>query len=835
MLAFALAATLQVPVVLEYEPFGGLQIRVGPVPIVRGSAFEYKDPRTGATLYSSRWAPKAVTRASDGSVRVTYTGNGGNALGIHDFRPTPTGVKARYQFQWRGAGTVRVESTYALLWGPAVSHGAASFDGGQGTSLSSPMKGSWEDRKVSAGNTAFRFSSPIGTVAVAFQGSTADLYDVRELPVEWAEKSCLFWLGKSGSTINPGETLDVEAEWSVSPQWHVPGRAEPVALKPVQTPHAKEPSDRPSVIVPRPRSWTPTSGQLILGGDGNGEWSAMLADRTARKFRTATVTTCPVNVSPDAAVSGPESYRLTVKPDGVAVSANGTAATVRAVETLAKLVRPVQGRLAVPCGVVDDGPVVSWRGVHFFSGPDPNGFQRDLVENVLGPLAFNRAVVECERTRWAVLGRSTPSTWASPTDVKSLFEVLRAQGIEPIPLVQSLGHMDWLLTGERSALAVRPETPYVLDVRKKPARDLVVSVWEEAVDILKPRTVHFGLDETDVRGMPDDPTLATRLWEAQVPELVQWARKKSHRTMFWGDMLLAPGQAPDACHGKDGEQGARRHVAAKGLGTVADWHYASFDDPARYTSLPTWRSKGYEPVAASWWRPKNVRAHTLAAIKAGAGTLQTTWAGYAMDERAALREARQGAAYVLAADYSWSGRTETPDKLGYDPLDVFCDSLWRPRRCVADEAGQLWEDPRSGRKGSAKIGETRFSIVGPWTLWTPLSRDGASGTGTIEFTLGTEVRDVCFAADCVAWEDEAAPVARISVEAEDGTKTSVDVLYGADVRAPEDERTVLRYRSAKGLSSIEVHLDGPGQRIRRVVVEPLSQTAGFRIHGVTTL
>jgi hypothetical protein len=31
----------------------------------------------------------------------------------------------------------------------------------------------------------------------------------------------------------------------------------------------------------------------------------------------------------------------------------------------------------------------------------------------------------------------------------------------------------------------------------------------------------------------------------------------------------------------------------------------------------------------------------------------------------------QFAAYVVAADYAWSGRSESPDKLGYDPKNIF--------------------------------------------------------------------------------------------------------------------------------------------------------------------
>ena len=45
--------------------------------------------------------------------------------------------------------------------------------------------------------------------------------------------------------------------------------------------------------------------------------------------------------------------------------------------------------------------------------------------------------------------------------------------------------------------------------------------------------------------------------------------------------------------------------------------------------------------------------------------------GYFPDERAMQGELRQFTAFVLAAEYAWSGRKESPTELGYDPKEVF--------------------------------------------------------------------------------------------------------------------------------------------------------------------
>ena len=94
--------------------------------------------------------------------------------------------------------------------------------------------------------------------------------------------------------------------------------------------------------------------------------------------------------------------------------------------------------------------------------------------------------------------------------------------------------------------------------------------------------------------------------------------------------------------------------------------------PPPTRSIEVLRQAGFRVVAASWYTPENIHHLSQAALTAGAeGLLQTTWMGYFPDERAMRGELRQFTAFVLAAEYAWSGRNESPSQLGYDPKDVF--------------------------------------------------------------------------------------------------------------------------------------------------------------------
>ena len=112
-------------------------------------------------------------------------------------------------------------------------------------------------------------------------------------------------------------------------------------------------------------------------------------------------------------------------------------------------------------------------------------------------------------------------------------------------------------------------------------------------------------------------------------------------------------------------------LVAKGS-FICDWHYQKNADPKLYEeSLELFHNEGFRPIASSWFEPENIRGISLAAISTGAGTLQTTWAGFEINDVVMAKNMGQFSAMILAADYAWSGRTELPSKIGYEQTKVF--------------------------------------------------------------------------------------------------------------------------------------------------------------------
>jgi hypothetical protein len=305
--------------------------------------------------------------------------------------------------------------------------------------------------------------------------------------------------------------------------------------------------------------------------------------------------------------------------------------------------------------------------------------------------------------------------------------------------------------------------------------------------------------------------------------------------MMWGDFMLAPGEAPDATNGDSAAHArARRALLRSAPGVVvADWHYANDPRPESYRSLGLWKALGAFPVAASWHRPGNIRGHTLAAVREGAGTLQTTWAGVLSDEVSMAGHLEQFAALIVAGDYAWSGRTDPTDKLGYRAGDVFRRLYFSPPQGVGRHDGRSYTDGTS--EPSLKVGPVRFLPTGPLPLHTPLTAEGREAPSERSWSINGPATAVAVALDAAGWMREGDPVAEIVVRRADGAVVRQELAYGLHVRGDGDTRAALAAPSAGGVSAVVVLLGANRAQIDTVTVRATDPIAGVRVRGLTVL
>lgn len=371
-----------------------------------------------------------------------------------------------------------------------------------------------------------------------------------------------------------------------------------------------------------------------------------------------------------------EGYCVRTAPGWAVVAGHDPAGTFYGAQTLSQLIsQDYAGPFLWPARV-DDYPSLPWRGAHLFVGNRALPFHEKLIAGVFARLKMNALVLQCEQAQWDTLGPTAP-TWAmSKADLRREIIFAREHFLSVTPLVNSVGHMPWLLDNAHYRnWAEDPQTPYAASVTNPDLDTFLFRLYDEVLDTFHSDTLHIGGDEVTLRGRypfssrAQYPTVATA-FVAQVTKMHDYLASKNVRTMLWGDMLLASGEGPDACNAPSPADAAwmRGHLP-KDI-TITDWHYAPEGD---FASPRLLTSAGFAPViGATWYNPANVAvfSHALAADRQR-GLLQTTWAGYNSSAGNLQHESQQFIAFVIAAEEAWNGGKIPADRLPYDPHQVF--------------------------------------------------------------------------------------------------------------------------------------------------------------------
>jgi len=385
----------------------------------------------------------------------------------------------------------------------------------------------------------------------------------------------------------------------------------------------------------------------------------------------------PIGPAAPAWATNAEGYRLSVQTNGVLVQSATAQGAFYGLQTLAQLQSSMDGRLSCPAVEVADWPSLRFRGVHWFPSASGRAMDERLIHNVFSTFKFNHCVIQCEDTRWDSHPEIAMHNAIAKPDLRKLVDACRFRFLEPIPLLDIPGHADWMFRHvQNTNLIEDPQTPYACCIRNPKTTEFLEVVMSECIDVFHPQTFQLGFDEITLRGRfpsPDCPychdASVTTLMAESANRFADWLAVRGIATMIWGDMLLGPGEAADATSAKTvAEAQARRAAISKNI-TIADWHYV-WDSDRR--SLDILQQAGFHTVAATWEEPVNIYRFSQAALASGSGgLLQTTWAGFFPDEKDMQREIDQYAAYIMAADYAWSGRSDPPARLGYEARAVF--------------------------------------------------------------------------------------------------------------------------------------------------------------------
>ncbi len=239
---------------------------------------------------------------------------------------------------------------------------------------------------------------------------------------------------------------------------------------------------------------------------------------------------------------------------------------------------------SIPAFAVKDAPRMPLRGVHMYlPGTEEMEFARRLVKYLLSPLGYNAVIMELgggmryeshpeiNDALLEVKRRTAAGEWPAyphvevggkgiveKADVAAFADYIRSFGIDVIPEVQSLGHVQYLTIAhpeiaelEEGAVAksvdelsadVPPDQfyPHSYCPSNEKSYEIVFDLLEEILDTVRPqRYVHMGHDEVYQIGVcprckDKDPA---ELYAADVCRYHEYLTKKGLRMMIWADML----------------------------------------------------------------------------------------------------------------------------------------------------------------------------------------------------------------------------------------------------------------------------------------------------------
>lgn len=385
----------------------------------------------------------------------------------------------------------------------------------------------------------------------------------------------------------------------------------------------------------------------------------------------------------------PEGYAVGITSNCVGIAGKDARGALWGAQTAAQLLvasEPNSGPV-LRAALIEDWPSLRLRAVHLFYGKKALPFQEKLIDRILARYKMNGLFIEAERVHWDHDPKAAPDWGGTKEDLRQEIAYARERGITVYPLMQSFGHMEWLLQNGHADLAEDPQTPYALNYANPKAVAYQEGFNAEADNLFGAPGLHVGFDEVTLRGRIPYRSQSPSYAKLFVSAALYWHRfldQRHQRMWMWADQaLFADDVSP--CFGTAPSPQIAAAIRA-GLPkdiVMVDWQY--MPRPV-YPSLNRLRDAGFKDiVGATWWYPEGIQNFTRAASAIHAlGMIQTTWCGYESKEDVlSTDERKQFTAMILAADYFWNGgEGPSPNQLPYDPATVF-NRQWEDSPAVA--------------------------------------------------------------------------------------------------------------------------------------------------------
>ncbi len=285
-----------------------------------------------------------------------------------------------------------------------------------------------------------------------------------------------------------------------------------------------------------------------------------------------------------------DAYELEINPHGCSIQASNLRGFVMAVETFIKLLK----KEAIPSVKISDIPFMHFRGVHLFIPSEAQmDFAKRLIKYIISPMGYNTVIlqvsggmiydrhpeiseafahaVEMKEYGWPAFPHSGIAEGKPITKqmLKDYIRYIRSFGIDVIPEVQSLAHVQYLtIAFPEIAEIAEGDSTEAVDTRIEdmlPSQfyrhdycpsnprsyEILFDVIDEIIEVFEPKEfVHMGHDEVRTIGACPICKKKTpaQLFAEDVCKIHEYLASKGLRMMMWADMIqpVTKYQTPDA-------------------------------------------------------------------------------------------------------------------------------------------------------------------------------------------------------------------------------------------------------------------------------------------------
>lgn len=866
----------------SYDPAKGAALSVFGIPVTGGSSFWVVKTGWTGHIYGAIYQPNLLSEATIENVI------GGKKITLHHYlSPIETSpfigtetytlyhsnaVKVTLEFTYTGTDSAIYEWKLGEVKSlPIIGQPWQAFFDSSAPSGTIPLVAASNDFNASTIARAFneiRIDSRLGPISIDPNSSTPLVFsDYRKN--YWATSTNpYFWLGMTGTAIQRNRTYSHEVLFRFPSRLSSGATVSypaPYAASVLSVSDARIPNRDPQFITPAPKSLEFTaelfplrpSLPLYLGNaPSDGSWQA-IAFFTDEMRNIYGIEVIPIMSEPPAGQppagcifmgepdrfalplslcqaagldlpSNPEGYVLNVDSQRCAIAASHSQGLFYGLMSLLQTIRIDSQGIYFKGARIRDYPSLSMRAVHCLSGKNAGGQIAKAIRTLMARHKMNTLIWECEYLKWDSHPEIHHSTYGM--NKSDALQVINAAGdhfIEIIPLVQSLGHSEWMFAnGQNLDLAEDPASPYAYCPTNPDTYTFIFSVFQEALDFFQPRVFHIGHDEVTHSGRFPWRSLSsgkteTELIMEDIEKLHEWFTDRGVQVMMWGDTLLWTTEASGAAHAPSlADAQARRQRLPKDV-LIADWHYDP-SEPEEFISLDVFRNEGFSAFGASWYNQNNIRNLAKACVVKNAwGLIQTTWAGFNFSIDNNPGSWHQYWAYLWAAEHAWSGQNTPESELPFIASERFSELWGEVIPLLQTKTGMLldleplynrrledtvnrngWAGYGSGLdlasfpKQQEIFGETRYRVGTNDDAKSALMLAGKinpAGTYPVEVEIQFPVRrlvsELHFLLTAPFSSEDGSQAGEIELLYEDRSSSLLSLIYGDNLFAFDDVRT----------------------------------------------